>query len=80
MKVDGDRVRDGETTTEDLELWMRDPVECVKELIGNPAFKGFMSFVPERMYADEDGMNRIYDEMWTADFWWNTQVSVAQFL
>ena len=39
-----------------------------------------MSFVPERMYADEDGMNQIYDEMWTADFWWNTQVSVAQFL
>ena len=40
MKVDGDRVRDGETTTEDLELWMRDPVECVKEMIENPAFKG----------------------------------------
>lgn len=80
MKVDGDRVGDGgETMAEELELWMRDPVECVKELVGNPAFKKLMSFVPERVYADENGMNRIYDEMWTADWWWKTQVSVAIF-
>jgi hypothetical protein len=81
VKVDGDRVGDGgETMAEELELWMRDPVECVKELVGNPAFKKLMSFVPERVYADENGMNRIYDEMWTADWWWKTQVSVTIFL
>jgi hypothetical protein len=60
VKVDGDRVGDdGESMSDDFELWMRDPVECVKELIGNPAFKEMMSFVPERVYADEDGTNRI---------------------
>jgi hypothetical protein len=58
VKADGDRVGDsGETMSEDLELWMRDPVECVKELVGNPAFKESMSFVPERVYADENGTN-----------------------
>ena len=60
---------------EDLELWRRDPVECVKELIGNPAFKEFMSYVPERVYVDNKGQERIYDEMWTGDWWWETQVS-----
>ena len=77
MKVEGDRVGEGgETMSEDLELWMRDPVECVKELIGNPAFKTLMSLVRERVFADEKGMNRIFDEMWTADWWRKTQVSV----
>lgn len=60
--------------TEDLELWKRDPVECIKELIGNPAFQEHLSYVPERVYSDEAGLNRIYDEMWTADWWYDTQV------
>ena len=39
MKADGDHVGDdGKMMSEDLELWMQDPVECVKELVGNPAF------------------------------------------
>jgi hypothetical protein len=79
VKVEGDRVGDGgEMLSEDLELWMRDPVECVKELVRNPAFKDLMSFVPDRVYADENGTNRIYDEMWTVDWWWKTQVSSAK--
>jgi hypothetical protein len=81
VKVEGDRVGDaGETLSENVELWMRDPVECVKELVGNPAFKDFMSFVPERVYTNEKGTNRIYDEMWTGDWWWKTQVSFAKAL
>lgn len=35
-----DDATDEEGTPEDeeLELWLRDPVECIAELIGNPAF------------------------------------------
>ena len=65
--------------TEDLELWKRNPVSCIKELIGNPAFKDHISYVPERVYADKAGLNQIYDEMWTADWWWNTQVGILSF-
>jgi Plavaka transposase len=36
--------------TEDVELWHRDPVECVKELMGNPAFKGKQFYTPKRVY------------------------------
>jgi hypothetical protein len=33
----------------------RDPVECVKELIGHPAFRDVISYVPERAFADKAG-------------------------
>jgi hypothetical protein len=72
----GDQVGDdGRTLVEDLELWRRDPVECVSELIGNPAFKEYISYVPEHVFTDDTGQERIYDEMWTGDWWWETQVS-----
>ncbi|KAJ7713177.1 hypothetical protein B0H14DRAFT_3523553 [Mycena olivaceomarginata] len=66
----------GEMMTEDLELWMRDPVECIKELMGNPAFRDFMAYVPERVYGSDTGAesSRILDEMWTANWWWEMQV------
>ena len=59
---------------EQLELWHRDPTECVKELIGNPAFKDYISYVAEHVYVDDEGVIRIFDEMWMDDWWWNTQV------
>lgn len=29
---------------------------------------------PERHFADKEAKNQVYDEMWTADWWWNAQV------
>jgi len=59
---------------EKLELWRRDPVECVKELLGNPALKDHMKYAPEQVYEDVEGKTRVFDEMWTANWWWDTQV------
>jgi hypothetical protein len=61
---------------ERLELWRQDPVECVRELLGNPAFRDVLKYAPERHFMDEEGNNRMFDEMWTADWWWNTQVNL----
>ncbi|EIW75743.1 hypothetical protein CONPUDRAFT_131960 [Coniophora puteana RWD-64-598 SS2] len=58
---------------EELIVWKRDPVECVKELIGNPTFREMMQYAPEKVYEDMEGECRIYDEMWTGDWWWNLQ-------
>ncbi|KAJ7710900.1 hypothetical protein B0H17DRAFT_905740, partial [Mycena rosella] len=54
-----------EIMKEDLELWKRDPVECIKELMGNPAFHDFMAYVPEHIYGNKTGTeeSRIFDEM-----------------
>ncbi|KAJ7749355.1 hypothetical protein B0H14DRAFT_3096936 [Mycena olivaceomarginata] len=61
--------------TEDLELWKRDPVECIKELLGNPAFREYMAYMPERVYGNTSASesSRIIDEMWTAEWWWEIQ-------
>ena len=68
---------DGEPAPpERLELWRRDPVECVKELMGNPIFKESLEYAPQKHFTDEEGNNRVFEEMWTGDWWWNTQVKL----
>lgn len=60
--------------TEELELWTRDPLECIKELMANPAFAGNMTYSPVQMFSDSAGTVREFKEMWTGDWWWKTQV------
>jgi len=60
---------------EQLELWRRDPVECVRELMGNPAFKDVLKYAPEKHFTDVEGRYHVYDEMWMANWWWDTQVN-----
>jgi Plavaka transposase len=63
--------------SEEMELWRRDPVECIRELIGNPTFKDLLAYAPEQAFQDEEGNIRIFDEMWTGDWWWDLQVSIV---
>ena len=39
----------------EIELWVCDPVECISKLIGNPAFREYMSHVPEKTFIDKYG-------------------------
>ncbi|KAG1732870.1 uncharacterized protein EDB91DRAFT_1238678 [Suillus paluster] len=68
----------GEMLQEEVELWCRNPVECVKELIGNPAFKEDMAYSPAKAYADRAGQDRVIDEMWTADWWGDKQKALPE--
>ncbi|KAJ7205623.1 hypothetical protein B0H12DRAFT_1035007 [Mycena haematopus] len=66
---------DGQPRKEIVEVWYRDPVECVRELLGNPTFKK-QGYKPLRVYKSfRDGRytNREFSEMWTADWWWEIQ-------
>jgi hypothetical protein len=68
VTVEGDLTgEDGMPIKEELELWQQDLVECIRELIGNPTFCDVMSHVPKHIYTDEEGQDRIIDEMWTGD-------------
>jgi len=81
LEITGDRKdENGNVLVEEVEFWRRNPVECVRELIGNPAFEGFMKYAPERHYEDEELAIRIYDEMATGDWWWEVQVRAASAL
>lgn len=81
VRVTGDLSdEDGLPLVDELELYRRDPVECIRELIGNPAYDGSIAYAPERVFYDAEGKNRAYNEMWTADWWWDTQVSLPAHL
>ncbi len=74
-EVEGDEYdEDGNLRTETLELWRRNPVDCIKELIGNPLFSDCIRYAPERHYLDAAGTDPIWDEMWTGEWWWDLQV------
>lgn len=65
---------------EESELWLRDPVEVVQDLLGRPSLRNATTYSPARAYTGEDRRTRIYDEMWTGDWWYETQVSISLFL
>ncbi|KAH7877102.1 uncharacterized protein C8R40DRAFT_1159941 [Lentinula edodes] len=48
--------------TEGVELWRREPIECIKELMEDP-----------QMFTNETMHMRAIDEMWTGDWWWAMQ-------
>ncbi|KAJ7817495.1 hypothetical protein B0H14DRAFT_3474582 [Mycena olivaceomarginata] len=77
FELEGDELdASGKPKKEVVELWCRDPVECVHELVGNPAFRAKQYYAPYRIFKRfEDGKysNREVNEMWTADWWWEIQ-------
>jgi hypothetical protein len=42
---------DGTAIDGELDLWVRDPVECIRDLIGNPEFKDDIKYAPERIWV-----------------------------
>jgi hypothetical protein len=60
-----------------LEFYSRDIIECLRTLWGDPDFADDLIVEPERLYAEEDKVNRIYHEMNTGKWWWETQVQIS---
>jgi hypothetical protein len=59
-----------------LDFYHRDILECVRALYGDPEFAPYLVFAPERHYADEDTTIRMFSDMHTGRWWWETQVRV----
>jgi hypothetical protein len=72
--VKGDHTgEDGKMMFEELELWHHNPVECIQELLSNPALDGDITYTPVQCVTDKDSTNCVIDEGWTAGWWWKTQ-------
>ncbi|KZT56446.1 hypothetical protein CALCODRAFT_435724, partial [Calocera cornea HHB12733] len=71
IEVEGGSARDSET----LELWGRDPLDCIRELLGDPLLDGYIDYTPRRDYIDEARTKRLYSEYATGDHMWSTQAS-----
>ncbi|KIJ34379.1 hypothetical protein M422DRAFT_101524, partial [Sphaerobolus stellatus SS14] len=51
IKIEGSIVgADGVRQYEYVDLWKRDPVECVKEIIGNPSLRENMCYTPAKIF------------------------------
>jgi hypothetical protein len=61
---------------ERLEFYWRDVLECIRSLYGDPKFAQDLTFVPERHYTCHARRIRIYNEMYTGDWWWGIQVRI----
>ena len=76
VEVEGDILgTDGKPLTEEVELWMCNPLDCIRELMANPSFADVISYEPQKVFEDEAGQERWFNEMWTGDWWWEIQVS-----
>ncbi|KAF7319649.1 hypothetical protein HMN09_00305400 [Mycena chlorophos] len=74
IKLTGDKVgEDGQLMVEEVEFWHRDALECLEDIMGNPAFKDHMRYAPRHVYRDEEGTNREYSEMYSGELWWGLQ-------
>ena len=73
--MEGDIINEtGVPATETVELWRRDLIECVQELIGNPEFKQYTKYAPYRLFMNDDGTGQCWDEMASGSWWWDVQV------
>jgi hypothetical protein len=59
---------------ERLEFHFRDVIECIRSLYGDLQFMHDLAFAPERHYTSPERICRIYNEMYTGDWWWMVQV------
>jgi hypothetical protein len=67
---EGTYTHDGHAST----FFYRDMVQCVEYLLSQPAYRDDVVYAPVRE-QNETG-ERLYSEMHTADWWWETQVSI----
>jgi hypothetical protein len=75
FELEGNRLdKKGKPMVEKLELWRRDPVAVIRELLGNPLFAEHFMAAPEKVFSDANMEEPMIDETWTADWWWKLQV------
>ncbi|KAH7904457.1 hypothetical protein BJ138DRAFT_993077, partial [Hygrophoropsis aurantiaca] len=58
---------------EAFDIYYRDVIKCVKALYSDPDFAPYLAFRAERHYADQDQTTRLFHDMHTGKWWWETQ-------
>ncbi|KAF8634713.1 hypothetical protein AX17_004123 [Amanita inopinata Kibby_2008] len=55
------------------DLYFRCPIKCIAMLFGNPELCNDLLLAPERQFVDETKAERLFHEMNTGLWWWQTQ-------
>jgi Plavaka transposase len=53
----------------------RDPIKALESLFQDPNNAKHLVYAPKKIYADETKKNRIFNEMWTGQWWHVLQVN-----
>lgn len=61
--------------TDEVELWKRDVIEVVQELLENTTYGDKLVFAPQPTFLDANQTEQSYGEMWTGEWWLKIQVS-----
>ncbi|KAL1687786.1 hypothetical protein GGG16DRAFT_61384 [Schizophyllum commune] len=61
-----------------FDVYYRDIILCIKALLGDVEFCPVLAFCPEKHYTDSSKQQRLYHDMHTGKWWWDTQVEVEK--
>ncbi|KAL1937051.1 hypothetical protein VTO73DRAFT_15569 [Trametes versicolor] len=61
-----------------FEIFYRDVLQCIRALYEDPEFADLLVFVPEKHYADAGNTSRVYFDMHTGKWWWETQKRIEK--
>jgi Plavaka transposase len=62
-------------TKNKINLFYRDPIECLQSLMHSPLIKDFINFDPIRVFMTAAKLMRVYTEWLSGDTTWSMQVS-----
>ena len=65
-----------EDPTVQHQIYYRNPIDVIKSLWSNPTYANQMVFSPQKLQTSSDKTSRLYNEMWTGDWWWKIQVFI----
>ncbi|QRV81665.1 hypothetical protein RhiJN_09680 [Ceratobasidium sp. AG-Ba] len=57
---------------------MRDIEHVVRDIMAHPGFKDDMVYAPIKIWTSPEKKERVYGDMWTADWWWKMQIRLRQ--
>jgi len=57
-----------------IKYWSRDIIKSMRWLRRDPAYAEHLIYAPQRCFNSDTPPKRLYTEMHTADWWWETQV------
>jgi hypothetical protein len=57
-----------------MKYWSRDIIKSMRSLMRQPPYAEHLIFGPQRCFNSDTPPKRLYTEMHTADWWWETQV------
>ncbi|KAJ3752644.1 hypothetical protein EV360DRAFT_54847 [Lentinula raphanica] len=63
---------------EAFDLYTRPILDCIRALYGNPEHSQYLCFTPERHYTDANRTMRLYHDLNTGRWWWDTQKALEK--